>query len=424
MKHRSDDDFLWRAGNHVALLENGEEFFTAAFQAIAAAKEEVLLETFILFEDKVGNRLHALLIDAAQRGVQVDVLVDGFGSPHFSDEFLAALTQAGVRLRSFDAQRPVLGVRLHIFRRMHRKLLIVDGAVAFVGGINYSADHLADFGPEAKQDYAVQLRGPVVADIRGFAKTAIATRGTGETWRAPRTAEPTTEPGPSQVMFAVRDNRRHRTTLEREYRRAIRAARREVIIANAYFFPGYWFLRDLRRAARRGVKVTMIFQGEPDMAVVLTAARALYRHLVDAGIGLHEYCEKPFHGKVALVDGDWATVGSSNLDPLSLALNLEANVFIRDADFVRELRGKLDVLLTQHCKAIDASQVPRRTWWQRLTRPLLFHVLRHFPSWAGWVPAHLPKATLLQPKNAAVANTSVASAADTGADTAAPENEP
>jgi cardiolipin synthase len=398
MNARGDADFIWRAGNAVSLLENGEAFFGRAFEAIAAAREEVLVETFILFEDKVGNRLHALLVEAARRGVQVDVLVDGYGSPTFSDGFLAALTDAGVRLRSFDPRRPVLGVRLHMFRRMHRKLLVVDGEVAFVGGINYSADHLADFGPEAKQDYAVELRGPVVADIRGFAKTAIATRGTGEAWRAPRAPEPAAVAGDAQVQFALRDNRRHRTTIEREYRRAVRGARREVVIANAYFFPGYWFLRDLRRAARRGVRVVLIFQGKPDMPVVLTAARALYRHLLDAHVELYEYCEKPFHGKVALVDDDWATVGSSNLDPLSLALNLEANVFIRDAAFVDDLRARLEALLSRHCRAVDPQQVPRNTWWQRLTRPILFHVLRHFPGWAGWLPAHGPRATLLQPE--------------------------
>ncbi|QSX79258.1 cardiolipin synthase ClsB [Agrilutibacter solisilvae] len=397
MKRPSDGDFQWRAGNRVELLENGEAFFARAFQAIAGARHEVMVETFILFEDKVGKRLHGLLIEAAQRGVQVDVLVDGYGSPHFSDGYLAALTDAGVRLRAFDPQRPVLGMRLHIFRRMHRKLLVVDGELAFVGGINYSADHLADFGPEAKQDYAVELRGPIVADIRSFAKTALASRGTGEPWRAAQTPEAVPAAGDAQVMFALRDNRRHRSTIEREYRRAIRSARREVIIANAYFFPGYWFLRDLRRAARRGVKVTLLFQGEPDMPVVLVAARALYRHMVDAGINLHEYCEKPFHGKVALVDDDWATVGSSNLDPLSLALNLEANVFVRDEAFVRELRARLQVLLTNHCRTVDPAQVPRRRWWQWLTRPLLFHVLRHFPSWAGWLPAHAPRTALLQP---------------------------
>ena len=398
--NRGRDDFQWRGGNAVALLENGEAYFERAFAAIAQAREEVLLETFILFEDKVGNRLHALLVEAATRGVQVDVLVDGFGSPHFSDDFLASLTRSGVRLRSFDPRRPVLGMRTHWFRRMHRKLLVVDGTTAFVGGINYSVDHLAECGPKSKQDYAVELRGPVVADIRSFVKTAIATRGMGEPWRAPREPEPIPAAGQARVQFALRDNRRHRTAIEREYRRVIRGARSEVIIANAYFFPGYGFLRDLRRAARRGVRVVIVIQGQPDVPMILSAARALYRYLLDAKVELFEFCETQFHGKVALVDGDWATVGSSNLDPLSLALNLEANVFVDDPDFNRDLRARMQALLAR-CTAVDPAQVPRNTWWQRLTRPLLFHVLRRFPGWAGWLPAHVPRATLLQPAQVA-----------------------
>ena len=390
-------DTAWRSGNRVLLLENGEEFFARAFAAIAAARHEVLIETFILFEDKVGLELHRLLVAAARRGVRVEMLVDGYGSPGFSPEFLQELTAAGVRFRVYDQHATLFGVRLHVFRRMHRKLVVVDRTLAFVGGINFSADHLGDFGPTAKQDYAVELEGPVVADIHAFTEAAIASRGTGDAWRHPRVAVGAPA-GEAQVLFALRDNARRSSAIEREYRLAIRAARREVLIANAYFFPGYGFLRDLRRAARRGVAVTLIFQGEPDTPIALSAARTLYRHLVDAGVRIHEYCERPFHGKVALVDDDWATVGSSNLDPLSLSLNLEANVFIRDAAFVRDLRGRLTELLRLHCRAVDASQVPRRTLWQRLTRPLLFHVLRHFPKWAGWLPAHTPRTALVRPQ--------------------------
>ncbi len=142
----------------------------------------------------------------------------------------------------------------------------------------------------------------------------------------------------------------------------------------------------------------MIFQGEPDTPTWRWwRRRALYRHLVDAGVCIHEYCERPFHGKVAVIDGEWSTVGSSNLDPLSLSLNFEANVFIRDAAFARVLRSKLGALMDEHCKAVDPATVPRGRFWQPLTRPLLFHVLRRFPDWAGWLPAHVPRTALVPP---------------------------
>lgn len=397
MRNLPTSEFPWRSGNRVRLLENGEEFFAAVFDAIDAAQRQILLETFILFEDKIGQELHRRLIAAAHRGVRVEVTVDGFGSPHFSPEFLAAFAEAGVRLRVFDPHPRWLGMRLHVFRRMHRKLMVVDERVATVGGINFSADHVLDFGPRAKQDYAVELVGPAVADIHAFLQEALVSPGTGESWRPAREIASAEQIGTADVMFVPRDNDHRRTTIEREYRRAIRLARREIVLANAYFFPGYGFLRDLRDASRRGVKVSLIFQGEPDMQVALAAARSLYRHLVDAGVRIHEYCERPFHGKVALVDDGWATVGSSNLDPLSLSLNFEANVFIRDPAFVADLRARLADLMQNHCQAVDPATVPHGRFWHVLTRPLLFHCLRRFPKWAGWLPAHTPKMALAKP---------------------------
>lgn len=381
----------WRDGNRVALLENGEAFFARAFAAITGAREEVLLETFILFEDKAGRELHRQLTSAARRGVRVEVMVDGYGSPGFSPSFLEGLAEAGVTFRVFDPHRTLLGLRLHIFRRMHRKLLVVDGARAFVGGINYSADHLDDFGPASKQDYAVELQGPVVADIRAFAAAAM--RGEAESWRHPPPAA-TARAGDARVLFALRDNASSSTAIERQYRIAIRTAREEIVIANAYFFPGYGFLRELRNAARRGVRVSLIVQGDPDMPIALSAARTLYRHLIADGVRIHEYCRRPFHGKVALVDDEWATVGSSNLDPLSLSLNLEANVFIRDRGFNRELRTRLEALRQRDCRLVDPAALPKRRTW-RLPTPLLFHILRRFPTWAGLLPAHTPSVVLL-----------------------------
>jgi cardiolipin synthase len=378
----------------VRLLENGEEFFAAAFDAIAGARREIFLETFILLEDEVGLELHRHLVEAAARGVRVEVLVDGYGSPSFTAPFLAGLEAAGVRLRSYDAHPTRFGFRLHVFRRMHRKLLAVDGRLAFVGGINFSAVHRTDFGPQSMQDYAVELAGPIAADVRAFMHEALASHGTGERWR-PAANVDADAAGDAEAMLLLRDNARRSRDIELEYRRAIRAAAREVIVANAYFFPGYGFLRDLRDAARRGVRVCLVFQGEPDTPLALAAARSLYRHLVDAGVDIYEYCERPFHGKVAVVDDDWATVGSSNLDPLSLSLNLEANVVLRDRAFPAELRARLYRLMRSQCRKIDAAGVPRARFWHALTRPVLFHVLRHFPQWLGWVPTHVPKTKLM-----------------------------
>jgi len=395
----------WKDGNKFRLLENGEEFFPAVFDAIENAQHEVILETFILFRDKVGLALRASLMAAARRGVQIDVTVDGYGSPDLTKDFVESLTALGVRFHVFDPRPLLFGrLRTNLFRRMHRKIVVIDGVKAFVGGINYSADHLLDFGAEAKQDYAVEVQGPIVADIHRFAREAIMpATGTRRWWRRREAPPPETIPpraGNAQAMFITRDNQDHRDDIERHYRIALRAARKEVIIANAYFFPGYRLLKEIRRAARRGVQVSLILQGQPDMPIVKVAARMLYDHLLRAGVRIFEYCERPLHGKVAVADDEWATVGSSNLDPLSLALNLEANVAIHDREFAVELAGKLRHLMGHACKEIDPKRDMSRSHWRLVLSYLVFHVVRHFPAWAGWLPAHQPR---LAPARAFVA---------------------
>ena len=418
----------WISGNTFRLLENGEDFFPRVFECIAAATHEVVLETFILFEDKVGNALHAALLQAATRGVQVDVTIDGFGSPDLSDRFIATLTQAGVRVHVFDPAPRVWGWRTNIFRRMHRKIVVVDGQRAFVGGINFSADHLLDYGPAAKQDYTVEIEGPVVAEIHEFVHRALAA-GQPNAKALPATPPPSSTPaksageldapparqtpqGGAAAIFVTRDNRKHTNDIERHYRIAIRSARVRLVIANAYFFPGYRLLREMRRAARRGVDIRLILQGEPDMPFVKKAARLLYPHLLKSGVRIYEYLERPLHSKVAVSDSEWATVGSSNLDPLSLSLNLEANVIIKDRAFNAHLASRLEHLIAHSCRQINAEDFEKFTAWQTLRNFLVFHLVRRYPSWAGLLPAHVPVITLAQAGDSAGRARDAAAGAD------------
>jgi cardiolipin synthase len=385
----------WTSGNAVELLENGETFFPAVFDAIRNARHSVVLETFIIFEDKVGNELHSVLREAAQRGVRVDVTVDGYGSADLTPAFIEGLTSAGAGFHVFDPKPRMLGLRTNIFRRMHRKIVVVDNELAFVGGINFSADHLADYGPEAKQDYAVSVRGPLVEQIVRFEAEALAPVRPRFSWRRLRRRErPEYRPlGDTAAALVVRDNDRHTNDIELHYRIGIRAAQKDITIANAYFFPGYRFLRDLRGAAQRGVRVRLILQGEPDMPAARFAATMLYDYLLSVGVEIYEYCERPFHGKVATFDGVWATVGSSNLEPLSLALNLEANVLINDRKFSSTLEQQLEDLIARQCQVIQRQTRPRRKIQRVLVGVFVFHFLRRFPSWAGWLPGRKPQLT-------------------------------
>lgn len=389
----------WTSGNTLELLENGEAFFPAVFDAIRKAERSIILETFIIFEDKVGNELRQVMIEAAQRGVHIEMTVDGYGSADLTSEYIEGLTSAGVGFHVFDPQPRRLGMRTNLFRRLHRKIVVVDGVLAFVGGINFSADHLADFGPTAKQDYAISIRGPLVDEIARFALEALSPARTRFSWRTllRRPARQAPQGGDTIAALVCRDNNQHKNDIEQHYRVGIRAARHEITIANAYFFPGYHFLRDLRKAAKRGVRVRLILQGEPDMAIARFVATMLYDYLLSAGVEIYEYCERPLHGKVATVDDTWATVGSSNLDPLSLALNLEANVMIHDRAFSSHLKERLEVLIKDHCQLMQRLTRPRRKIQRVFVGVFVFHFLRRFPSWAGWLPARKIQLTSFQP---------------------------
>lgn len=401
----------WIHGNRVALLENGEAFFPRVIQAIEEASVEILLETFILFEDKVGKQLHEALVAAARRGLRVEVTLDGFGSPDLSPGFVSALTDAGVRLRMFDPKPRLFGFRTNLFRRMHRKILVVDRRYAFVGGINFSADHLADFGKDAKQDYSIELEGPAVAVVHAFAIAALDSPAAPHGWDSVEIDEQA-RAGSAMVRFVTRDNARHVNDIQRQYIAAIHAANEEVLIANAYFLPGYRLLHALHRAAGRGVRVVLILQGAPDMPMVANAARRLYPYLLGGGVRIYEYCERPLHGKLALVDDEWSTVGSSNLDPLSLSLNLEANVLVRDRKFNAHVRQRMQRLMDRHCREVRSSDLPPRTPLRTLWSLIVFHTLRHLPAWAGLWPAHTPRVVALQPESRASASAPSEQAAD------------
>lgn len=376
----------WRDGNRVRLLENGEEFFPRVFEALRRARVRVYIETFILLDDEVGRALLRALAEAAARGAVVDVLADGFGSEPLTPGYRAQMAAAGVQLHLYEPRPRLFGLRTNPFRRLHRKIVLIDGRLAFIGGINFCSDQLLASGPSALHDFAVELQGPGVGDIEQFVAHS---RSAAHPPQAPVSASRVV--GPARVRFVTRDNHRHPGDIEREYRVAIRAAQREILLANAYFFPGYRLLRDLRSAARRGVQVTVVVQGKADLRIVPVVARWLYHYLVPAGVRICEFRTRPLHAKVAVVDGRWATVGSSNLDPLSLSLNLEANLVIVDAGFGAELRARLLQLLAQHCTPVTAARVPRRTWWRIVSSMLVFHFLRHFPRWAERMPAAQPR---------------------------------
>lgn len=391
-------DEPWTLGNRAQLLENGEEYFPRVLEALHEAQSEIFVETFILHEDKVGIAFQHALIAAAGRGLRVELTVDGYGSFNLTPAFIEAMTQAGVRYHVYRPQPRLFSVRTNMFRRLHRKIVSIDGRLAFIGGINIELTHLLESGPESKQDYAVELEGPVARQIHHFAELSVAKlerrhhrRHYWWHWRREKPLPAPSAPGAAgdvRAIFVVRDNERHRNDIERRYRQALRAARSEVLIANPYFFPGYRLLRDIRNAARRGVDVRLILQGRADMQIAQRAAEALYGYLLRANVMIYEYRRRPLHAKVALVDDEWSTIGSSNLDPLSLFLNLECNVVLLDSAFNQHLRERLYWLMENSCERVQRADLRPHRFTHYFLGFVMFHVFRRMPRWSGWAPAH------------------------------------
>lgn len=362
-------------GNRLTLLKNGEQFFPALVAAIDAAREEIFLETYIYADDETGSLVTDALARAAARGVATHLLIDGFGAKDFAPRFRRVLAEAGAELLVFRPRVspwPFWKQRSRL-RRMHRKLASVDTAVAFVGGINVTDDFESQ--APARYDYAVRIEGPLSGLVRSAAVrlwTRVSWATFGRRWpgfrmlRSAARQSPPDQPGSlpaaggQRAALVVRDSLRHRHDIENAYLEAINSARTEVIVANAYFFPSRKFRRALLAAARRGAAVTLFLQGKSDHRLQRLASRALYRALLGAGIRIFEYYPSELHCKVAVIDGRVATVGSSNIDPFSLALAQEANVFVDDPAFAGELRRSLHEEIESRAWAVPLN------YWLRL----------------------------------------------------------
>ena len=242
------------------------------------------------------------------------------------------------------ARGRALAVSLHRLRRLHRKLCHVDRAVAFVGGINLIDDMNTPGQKPPRVDFAVRMRGPVLEPIvqtmqRLWALVELAQLERSDVPLFPEPV-PTRSAGTQTAKFVIRDNLRYRSDIELAYLAAIRTAKREIVIATAYFFPGIRFRHALIAAARRGVEVTLLLQARVEYRLLHYALRALYGQLLAAGITIQGYHQSFLHAKVAVIDHQWATVGSSNIDPYSLLMAREANVFVRDPHFAGQLRER------------------------------------------------------------------------------------
>jgi cardiolipin synthase len=392
------------------LLQGGQQFFPALIAAIDSASAWVQLETYIFDLHRAGTDVAEALMRAAQRGVTVQVLVDGIGSDPLPLEWQQRMKAAGVQWFIYSPLAAGLGgLGLLVpdrWRRLHRKLCVVDQRVMFCGGINvlddfYDPNHGELQAP--RYDFAVAVTGPLAVEASeavallwwrvqaGYsarqnhlaaAWEKFKAGGYGRrTGTAPLPGNATTAlPGAGlpggRAALVLRDNLRNRNSIEKVYRRAIGKAHHEILIANAYFVPGGKLRRALVKAARRGVRVTLLLQGKYEYFMQYHAARPVYGALLKAGIEIHEYEASFLHAKVAVIDGHWATVGSSNLDPLSLLLAREANVVVEDKLFAGELQASLRAAIASHGRRLDPVAYNQRPLRQRILDHVAYALMR------------------------------------------------
>ncbi|RXZ36271.1 cardiolipin synthase ClsB [Oxalobacteraceae bacterium CAVE-383] len=367
--------------NEIALLHCGAEFFPALIAAIDAARTEIYLETYIFSLDDTGAQVRDALQRAARRGVQVCVITDWLGTGRKVSGILKReLREAGVHHRSFNPwfKRGVA--------RSHRKLCVVDRQIAFVGGLNINDDFYSDDSlhvrlPERRWDFGISIVGPLVQDVfeemqaqwQRLGPLKLRTRWKNfQKGRIRHTGVPTH--GSAMAALVVRDNLRNRRTIQRAYLQALGQAHHSAYLANPYFAPGRKLRRALEQAAVRGVRVTLLL-GVGQFAMQDAVANWFYPKLLKCGVRIVEYRKTQLHGKVAVVDDEWATVGSSNYDGLSLFVNQEANVVINDDAFARSLREQIQRGVADGTEVL-AAEFAHTPWYRRARHAVAFFVYR------------------------------------------------
>lgn len=369
---------LFTNANQITLLKNGLEYFPALEQAIETSKYEVHLQTYIYEVDQTGKKIGAALMRAARRGVAVYLLLDGFGAKDMPRQYIDELQVAGVNVMFYRPKISPWTFKRSRLRRLHRKLAVIDGALAFVGGINIIDDFNVPNHDPPRIDYAVSIRGELLPQIR-LSAIKLWRR---IAWTHLRRVDASAlrslhhpSAGHMKAAFVVRDNLLHRRDIEQAYLKAIKSAKTDILIANAYFIPGKQFRRALIAAAQRGVRVRLLLQGKKEYFLMF-ATHAFYAEFLAHGIQIFEYRKSFMHSKVAVIDQLWATVGSSNIDALSLLLAREANVVVQDKAFAEELQTDIERSIQEGAHEILPEVWKRGNYLKRSVSWLVYLVVR------------------------------------------------
>ncbi|TVQ79194.1 MAG: cardiolipin synthase ClsB [Bradymonadales bacterium] len=356
--------------HQVKFIEGGDQYFSDLIEAIDRAQEEVLFLTYIFEADSVGIRVATALKRAAHRGVRVRLMIDAHGSLRMPQSFIDSYFSDGVHFERFRPKK-FPWVRFDLFPRLHAKLVVIDRKESFIGGMNIIADHLEAKEKLYKHDYMAHIHGPIASMAADYCQWLMSTHGK----RLGNLIRGQSEVFINQILkkkkesqdieFLVRDNLLRRRDIYREYIRKIKRAKSEVLIANAYFLPPQSMLRALRKAAKRGVRVRLLLQGISEFPILKAASRNLYAQLLGDGVEILEHNNYLVHEKVAVIDQEWATLGSHNLDPTSVFFNLEANAVFHRKEDCDALRRLILRSIEGKTQARQLEEFSKRALWRK-----------------------------------------------------------
>ncbi len=368
----------YKSGHAIELLRSGESFFSANIKLIDQAKQYIHFQSYIVDEDNTGLSIIDALIRAARRGVRTYLLLDAFGTEYLSGSLIKRIEDSGILFRFFSPAFITKGFQLSL--RLHHKVLLADGEVAIIGGMNHADRYHGT--PQMREwlDFALMIKGPECVHInsilrRLWNKTFISKKERAiEIIHNAKVYE-------DNISLRVIENNWYRNKIEilRSYRSAFKHARYRMIIFASYFLPGRNERRLLRNASRRGVNIKIVLSAESDARMFKRATNFLYDFILRNNIRIYEYLPSNLHAKVATIDGTWCTIGSYNLNHISDYGSIEMNVDIQDARFTDQFEKILMVIIKKDCRQVTFEDyMRRRTWVSRMTDWFFYQMIRFF----------------------------------------------
>ncbi len=356
----------------VKLIFSGNDFFKTLESFIDNAKETIHFQIYIFEEDETGKQIAEALLRAANRGVEIYLLVDAYGSKDLSIDFIKKIQQGAIKFRFFS---PLFSKEsIYWGRRLHHKVVVIDKTVSMVGGINIGDRYRGSETAPAWLDYAALIKGDVCLELHNLCSALFEKKRF-------RQAEQVTvlkekETGTPLVRFSKNDWIKGQNEIHKRALYSFRNAKRTIVIISSYFLPGYSYRRALKNARKRGVNVKVILAGQSDMRFLLYAEKHLYRFLCRQGIEICEWTDSVLHGKAIMVDQEWVSIGSYNLNYLSRYWSIELNTEVKDVDFINEFSNHLDLIVASRCILVDANQMRTFGLFAKIRNAVAYFIYR------------------------------------------------